>query len=394
MLLLLCLAPSCSFSGSAGLSPGPSDDGGAASSDGGLADARQPASVDPEVQQTDAMGDGKDPAIAFGTAEFGLAWGDDRSGTEQIHFARVATDGSAVGSDLAITTANGDSKGPAIAWSGTHFGIVWEDERDGNREIYFAAMSPDGTVATAATRVTDNNNSSDAPSLAWNGSAYGVSWTDNREGNDEIYFALLDTVGTVLAGPTAATNNAAKSDQSVLTWTGAEFGLSWTDDRDGDDEIFFARLNAAGVKQGGNTIVTATTTKAEQSSIAWTGTEFVLAWEDERNGNGEIYAARIDDLGVVVNETRITTAVGNSRDAIVLSLGSQLGLAWSRGEGDDVYYIGLAQDLSPIAPEIRTTTAASASDLSAAVGGDAMLLGWSDGRVEDNDEIFVQRISP
>ena len=40
-------------------------------------------------------------------------------------------------------------------------------------------------------RITNAANWSEFPSLVWTGTEYGVSWTDNRDGNYEIYFARI-----------------------------------------------------------------------------------------------------------------------------------------------------------------------------------------------------------
>jgi len=43
-------------------------------------------------------------------------------------------------------------------------------------------------------RITNDASYSGFPSLAWTGSKYGVSWEDERDGNDEIYFARIGLV--------------------------------------------------------------------------------------------------------------------------------------------------------------------------------------------------------
>ena len=40
-------------------------------------------------------------------------------------------------------------------------------------------------------RITNDPHLSELPSLVWTGSEYGVSWDDWRDGNDEIYFACI-----------------------------------------------------------------------------------------------------------------------------------------------------------------------------------------------------------
>jgi hypothetical protein len=48
-----------------------------------------------------------------------------------------------------------------------------------------------GILAGTDLRVSYNPSNSTDPSLAWSGSEFGLSWTDNRDGNNEIYFTLI-----------------------------------------------------------------------------------------------------------------------------------------------------------------------------------------------------------
>jgi hypothetical protein len=69
------------------------------------------------------------------------------------------------------------------------------DGRDGNYELYFARLSADGTKAGPDLRATRDAGYSFEPSLVWTGSEYGLAWEDNRDGNNEIYFTRLSSAG-------------------------------------------------------------------------------------------------------------------------------------------------------------------------------------------------------
>jgi hypothetical protein len=47
--------------------------------------------------------------------------------------------------DVRITNDAGISQSPILAWTGAEYGVAWYDYRDGNSEIYFARLYPDGT---------------------------------------------------------------------------------------------------------------------------------------------------------------------------------------------------------------------------------------------------------
>ena len=78
-----------------------------------------------------------------------------------------------------------------------------------------------------------------------------------------------------------------------MVWTGSEHGVAWHDNRDGvDSEIYFARISADGVKVGSDVRITSAG-YSSVPSLVWSGSEYGVAWQDDRNGDGEIYFARI-----------------------------------------------------------------------------------------------------
>ena len=139
-------------------------------------------------------------------------------------------------------------------WKGKYT-ISWYDHRDGNYEIYFARLSSAGAKLGADLRVTNNASASYLPSLSWTGSEFGVSWTDYRDGNWEIYFARISFAGAKLGSDLRVTNNAGLSYWPSLSWTSSEFGVSWHDSRGGNQGIYFARIGCGNCNLTGLDII-------------------------------------------------------------------------------------------------------------------------------------------
>ena len=66
--------------------------------------------------------------------------------------------------------------------------IVWQDERDGNSEIYYKRSIDKGQTWVPGTRLTYNNDYSRHPSVVVFGSNVHVVWEDFRDGNAGIYY--------------------------------------------------------------------------------------------------------------------------------------------------------------------------------------------------------------
>jgi hypothetical protein len=123
---------------------------------------------------------------------YGVAWGDSRDGNTEIYFARLTEYGEKVGDDVRVTSSPGSSSSPSLVWTGSGYGVTWEDFRSENGVTYFARISVDGVEMGDDVRITPSPGWSRSPSLVWTGSGgFGVAWSGDRDGNEEIYFTRL-----------------------------------------------------------------------------------------------------------------------------------------------------------------------------------------------------------
>jgi len=104
-----------------------------------------------------------------------------------------------------LTNDSAVSRQPDIAVSGNYTYVVWSDDRDGNYEIYYK-MLDDGSVSVSDTRLTSTGASSITPSVAVDTAGdIHVVW---REGDaisyldgEDIYYLKADNNGTLLISP-------------------------------------------------------------------------------------------------------------------------------------------------------------------------------------------------
>ena len=284
-----------------------------------------------DVRITNAAGDSQEPSLVWTNYEYGVSWKDTRDGNEEIYFARISAAGAKLGSDVRITNAINDSRNPSLVWNwtGSEYGVSWHDQRDSVYEIYFARISASGNKIGADVRITYAANWSYVPSLVWTGSEYGVSWTDARDDGGDTYFARISGAGTKIGSDVRITNDANESHYPSLAWTNSEYGVSWHDNRDGNWEIYFARISAAGVKVGSDVRITNDANESSLSSLAWTGSNYGVSWDDNRDGNYEIYFSRISASGAKIGaDVRITNAAGDSQEPSMVWRGSEYGVSW------------------------------------------------------------------
>jgi len=289
------------------------------------------AKIGTDVRLTTATGTSGASSMVWTGSEFGVGLYDERDGNREIYFCRVSASGAKIGSEVRITTDVEYSFGPSIAWTGSEYGLAWQDAMHGNQEVYFVRLSGSGSPVGSRTRITDDGALSSDPRIAWTGSEFGLSWSDRRDGNDEIYFARVSAAGAQIGSDMRVTNDTAQSHSPGIAWSGSEIAVVWVDDRDGSYEIFFARLSPTGTKVGTDVQVTSTTGFIFNPLVVWSGSGWTLAWEEQRTGGREYFAARVSAVGVPIGtDVWITEDDGsNSSNPALAWTGSEFGGAWS-----------------------------------------------------------------
>jgi hypothetical protein len=117
-----------------------------------------------------------------------------------------------------------------------------------------------------------------------------------------------------------------------------ETAVAWVAREKGESHVFVTKIGPNGEKiaQKGVTVIARKKGKGPMSeasdvAIAADGSGgWVVAWVDTRDGNAEIYVARVDkSLTKVVADKRITEAVGDSAEVQVVVKGKEVLLVWS-----------------------------------------------------------------
>jgi hypothetical protein len=294
------------------------------------------ARVGGEIRITEDLGASRVLSMVATETGHGVLYEDDRDAAEihQLYFVALDDGGAPVGDEVVIgdlwgtDVASGDRPSAVLVWNGSHFATAWIEDRDdtGDPEVYFARWTPDGVKVGEDLRVNTDAAAARDVTLVSIDNGYGLAWSDTRDaagdGNSEIYVLRLDDDGArVTSDDQRVTDDTAFSVRPGLAWSGAQFGLAWVDNRTGDSELYFTRLDAAGLPAGEVLQVTDDPSPVETKEtppILWSGEEFVVAWPDRRDqdgaSNNEVYLAHIDEDGMRVGEDqRVTETSSDSR---------------------------------------------------------------------------------
>jgi len=243
--------------------------------------------------------------VAIGSV-ISVFWRDNRDGNEEIYYKRSSDGGINFSADTRLTNATGSSEDPTIAATGTVLHLAWSDARNGDIEIYYKQSTDQGITWGSDIRITNNPGGSYKPSISSSNSVVALAWYDTRDANDEIYFKHSTNGGLTWLADMRLTSNAASSKWPSVSVSGLVVNIVWQDNRDGNNEIYNKRSIDGGISFGADTRLTNSAFNSELPSIAVSGSTVHIVWQDQRDGNLEIYYKR-DPNGNIVGVININS---------------------------------------------------------------------------------------
>lgn len=296
----------------------------------------------------------------------GFVYADPRSGTSQVYLRLLAVSGAPDAPELLVSDGVHAASDPAVVWSGSYFGVAWVDERDGNPEIYFRLVTNAGAPGPAAPVVLSSSaGASLRPSVVWTGTEFGVAWDDVKGSNRDIYFRRVSAIGATIGQTVRVTSETALQEQPSLVWDGTQYALAWTDERHGNREIYVRRLDAAGATLGSEVRVTnATGTSEAPSLVAYAPEDFGIAWQDARSGQDAIWYGRwTGPLYPAPAGVPVTSGPGAERTPTIASTGSEAIVAWvdTRVSPDAIWGRRVSTDGAALSAELQLSDALTGS---------------------------------
>jgi hypothetical protein len=360
----------------------------------------EPGRMGSQIRVTDDPGLSARASAVWTGSEIAVAWHDNRDGQAEIYLARLTPLGEKIGADIRLTDAAGASEQPSLRWTGSELAAAWSDARDGNAEIYLARATSLGEKIGGDVRITDDASASAAPVLVGAGSQLAVVWVDDRLGmlDTELYLALVSAAGEKTSGDIRLTDAAGTSEMPSLAWTGSRLGVAWKDQRDVDYEIYFALVDETGAKEGSDVRITNAAGGSGSPSLHWTGSHFLLAWCDGRDGAGqaEIYFTAISASGAKeTGDVRVTTAPQLSSFPSAQWTGSELGVTWKDARSSplgEIFFTRLGEDGSRLGSDVGLSSPGGVNEYPSLVWtGSAFAAAWH-GTLAGNPEIYLALI--
>ena len=272
------------------------------------------------------------------------AWQDERDGPGEfnIYFANSTDGGNKWGEDYPTIYTDRminqdpghcyDQGSPTMAASGLkNVFCAWQDNTDGNYNIYFSQSADAGNTWSPQIKVTTESHHQKKPQMVcWNATTLYICWVDYRNGNvtnhdqSDIYFRTLDPTTYVL-GPEVKVNadktNQSQDNPSMALGPTGDIFIAWEDSRNGEgwqNKNWDIYLGASRDKGATFTDVRANNDMGQANQLdPFVNTDkrnnAFLAWADERNNTREIYFASSLDGG---NTIEVNSKVNNKKSSL------------------------------------------------------------------------------
>ena len=297
---------------------------------------------EPDVRLTTFLSSRHFPTVAVFGSTVHVAWQDHRISGAKVFYKRSTDNGSTWGADVQLSHA-GDpfSEFPSISVSGSIVHLVWDDDRDGNKEIYYARSSDAGLSWEPETRLTNSLFNSIRTSVSSSGSDVHVVWVDQRDGNMEIYYKNSADGGINWNADVRLTTDTMVSNYPSISSYGSNVVIVWQDNRNSGFDIFSKRSIDGGSTWGTDNQLTFALTNSFYPSVTIYGLNTHVVWSDVRDDNWEIYYKLSYDAGLNwKGDKRLTEFISDSFYPSIASTDSALHVVWqdNRDGNDEIYY--------------------------------------------------------
>jgi hypothetical protein len=264
-----------------------------------------------------------------------------------------------------------------IAASGDTVHIVWTDERDGNSEIYYKRSVDAGITWSDDIRFTNNDANSKQPSIAVSGNDIYVVWADDREGDYEIYFEYSSDGGNNWENEKRLTFEVGNSYSPSIAVCGNNLHIVWRDVRDGNNEIYYKHSTDNGVNWEKDVRMTETLYKEFFPSIAVSGSNVHIVWFDLYQGNAVPYKRSTDSGNTWEDSFQLNQSDWGSYPNIA-AFNSEVYIVW-KSRLRNIYFKQSDNDGNSWRPEVLISSGTSKYP-SVATSGSGIGIVWQDNR--------------
>ncbi|MCK4856792.1 MAG: hypothetical protein KAT58_02375, partial [candidate division Zixibacteria bacterium] len=236
-------------------------------------------------------------------------WEDDRNGDWDIYAQLFDPQGNPSGGNLRLIhdDAFSSQRQPRVAVNGAgNLVVVWAEEES----ACLYATTFDGNLSAYVERVIMNDsaatNAVNLPAVAaFSGGGFIVVWEDARNGAN-IYGQLLSSTGALQGSNFQVNENVISTFRlaPAVTCNSSGFAVTWEDARDGETDVYLRLFDSSGnpisgdIKPADPLYETAYQFSAQLAYVTAAG--YLVAWISDREGGQSIFAQLVSTSGTLI----------------------------------------------------------------------------------------------
>jgi hypothetical protein len=337
------------------------------------------------------------PRVAFDGGNYLVVWSDARaSSNSDIYGARVATNGQVLDTaGIMVCSATGVQSLPDVSFGSPDYLVTWSDARS-TSAVYGARVTTGGAVRDPdGFRVSPSGRDCGESPVAFDGTNFLVAWKDNQ--TNRPAGARVSPTGAVLDPNGIAIITSGTCTGRLALARGSDFMVSWY-----AGQTCGARVSSSGSALDPSGVLLSMTANYQRNpAVGFDGTNYLVVYEDTRRyPNCGLYACRISTTGQVLDPGGMpicTTGAGCFYPAIAFD-GTNYLVAWEdeRNEFVNIYAARVSRSgavLDPGGFQLSPLPNEEQWEPAVAYGGNCFLIVWTDWRTGDFSDIYGCRVS-
>jgi hypothetical protein len=243
------------------------------------------------------------PRIAYNpvSGEYLAVWHAFTGGGWRIWGQRLSAAGALLGGNFTISDGLGTAQSPRVAVNRqrNQYVVIWQDARSTRLDVYAQLLGAGGGLIGpnyAITEATGNKNRCD---IAYSQShdEYLVAWGDTRTGGNDVWAQRLDGTGALLGNPFPVAAGAVGESSPVVGYDhlSHEFLVAyWVFNQSTDYDVWARRVPCVGLPSVPAFPLSGALEVQNRCELAHNDstTEFMVVWQDFRNGSYDIFGQR------------------------------------------------------------------------------------------------------
>jgi hypothetical protein len=230
------------------------------------------------------------PNVAFGGGHYLVSWWQDDGTNLSIRGRLLDTDGNLVGT-TSFPISSDESIYAAVAWTGDSFLAGWSS-LGASPGVHVAIIDATGTVVPGSERQVSVSGSAFKPRIGANATQSLIAWEEENDipgntfGGTKIRAARVAHDGTVLDPVALVPDSTTDSeDHAGVASDGQNFLLTWhrSSSTAAPSTIEGAVVGADGTFVAPEFSISRSSGETELPSVAFDGTRYLVAWQDQRD---------------------------------------------------------------------------------------------------------------